>query len=1282
MRWKTASGFTGGRHLRAKMIGHPALALVLALALALGLVLFLCGTARAVPTVIYVDQSADAPGTGTSWDTAYTDLQSALTVAVSGSEIWVAEGTYKPTKLTSASARSASFTLLDGVALYGGFAGTEAARADRNPATHETTLSGDIGTTGVSSDNSFHVVYSSGLTSSAVLDGFTVTGGNANGVVPETQGGGMYNNNGSPTLTNVTFSGNMASYGGGMYNNGSPTLTNVTFSDNTASTSGGGMHNSFSYSTLTNVTFSKNTASAGGGMYNSGSSLILTNVTFSGNSATENGGGMYSFGSYSTLTNVTFSGNSAAFGGGMYNEISSSPTLTNVTFSGNTASTSGGGMWNGSYSSPTLTNCILWGDGYGEIYNDATSSPTVIYSIVQGGHAGTGNKLTDPTFVDAVNGDLHLKAGSPAIDAGTNTGAPATDLGGRARPLDGDGDGTATTDMGAYEVGLWRVDKDATGTNTGVSWTNAFTDLQSALAVASSGDQIWVAEGTYKPTMGTDRTKSFTLLGGVALYGGFDGTETARTDRNPVTHATILSGDIGTTGVSSDNSFHVVYSSGLTSSAVLDGFTVTGGNANGLDFLSPDTYGGGMYNDGSSPTLTNVTFRGNSSVFGGGAMYNDGGSPTLTNVAFIKNSTLMGGGMYNDGSSPTLTNVTFSKNSADSGAGIYDYHGSAPTLTNCILWGDAGGEIIDTGLSASTVTYSIVQGGWTGTGNKNADPLFVDVATDDLHLSAGSPAIDAATNTGAPLADLDGNLRPLDGDGDGTATTDMGAYEHAAMPGIAGLSPTSGPTAGGTTVTITGANLTGASAVSFGTTAATSFTVVSATEITATSPPGSAGAVHVTVATTGGTSASGSADEFTYTAAPSTYTLTYLAGTGGTISGTTPQTVASGASGTAVTAHADPGYHFVSWSDDLTTAARTDTGVTADHTYTATFARDVTHPAPVVELTYRAGTGGSITGTTPQTVATGGSGTPVTAVANAGYHFLAWSDGVATATRTDRALTRDIDVTARFAINTYVVLATAQGHGSVSPASQTVDHAGTATITITPEVGYHIASITVDGSPAAIASPFVLTQVTAAHTVAVTFAPDVVPVFSDVLSSHRFYTAITYLAGLGIVGGYDDGSFGPADTTLRAQVAKMLVLALGDSWGYANGEMPVFTDVPDDGHPYPYPFVMTAVRAGVVVGFADGTFRPYAPITRMQLVRMMVRAAGDRLITPAAGYDPGFTDIKTWSAEDQALVALAKSNGLIQGTGPTTFAPAALATRGQVAQILYNLLQLSPDLGS
>jgi hypothetical protein len=112
------------------------------------------------------------------------------------------------------------------------------------------------------------------------------------------------------------------------------------------------------------------------------------------------------------------------------------------------------------------------------------------------------------------------------------------------------------------------------------SWANS-CGLQYALGLATATDKIWVALGTYYPTTGTDRTVSFTLKNGVGLYGGFDGTETLLTERDPITNVTILSGDIGTTSNINDNSYHVVTSSDRDNSAVLDGFTITNGNANG-----------------------------------------------------------------------------------------------------------------------------------------------------------------------------------------------------------------------------------------------------------------------------------------------------------------------------------------------------------------------------------------------------------------------------------------------------------------------------------------------------------------------------------------------------------------------------------------------------------------------------------------------------------------------------------------------------------------------------
>ena len=653
-----------------------------------------------VGVIRYVDKDANGVGDGQSWEDAYNYLQDALTVAAASDEIRVAEGVYRPDEDADhpdgTDDRTATFRLINGVAIEGGYAGFGESNPDaRDMAAYETVLSGDIGSEGSDSDNSYHVVTADDpdIDNSTVLDGFTITGGNnANGGTVRYGGGllvlGQEGSEPEPTVVNCVFRNNKAYYGGGgiCCSFASPTITKCFFSNNSASS----------------------TACSGGGLRN--------------------------FASDPKVINCIFSGNTAEYGGGMEN-INSSPTVVNCVFSKNTATQKGGGMDNyadPSYSgepesNPSITNCIFWGNqaqvSGDQINNhwalDGSVNPTITYCDIQGGYVGEGNIDVDPRFVHAGNptgadnvfgtldDGLYLRPDSPynCIDKGHERDVdypdvPDDDITGYARPADGDHSGLAGVDMGAYEtVPVWYVKADAEGNNDGTNWTDARNYLQDALVYdAAEGDEIWVAEGTYRPDQGggkilSDRTATFDLRDGVSIYGGFAGTEHSRAWRDWTVNQTILSADIGTPDNQNDNSYHVVKGA---DNAVLDGFTITGGNANGM-YPTPESWGGGMYNDRSSPIVTHCMISGNFANAGGGGMYNQwNSSPTVTNCIFHGNSTShVGGGMHNNGydgfNAPIVTNCTFSGNSAAFGGGMYNSQ-SFSRLTNCTFIGNNAGN--------------------------------------------------------------------------------------------------------------------------------------------------------------------------------------------------------------------------------------------------------------------------------------------------------------------------------------------------------------------------------------------------------------------------------------------------------------------------------------------------------------------------------------------------------------------------------------------------------------
>ncbi len=441
---------------------------------------------------LYVDARVTLTMTdGLTWTTAYTNLQDALAEARYGDEIWVAEGVYYPDEGGGQTNddRGASFALKDGVEIYGGFAGGETERRQRQPRAKVTVLSGDIdrndstdgqgvvtATDNIRGANAYHVIYNSGVSRTAVLDGFTITAGEATAFFPSNNGGGMYNTSSNPQLNQIIFSGNFAFFnGGGMFNiNSNPQLNQVSFSGNSA-TAGGGMYNWGGGSEMRQVSFSGNRADYGGGMYNYVSRLEMRQVSFRGNFAAVAGGGMFNGGGSPEMSQVSFSGNFAGGGGGggMLNS-NSSPRMRQVSFSGNSA-TEGGGMFNNDRSHPHISNSIFWRnaanglmDAPAQITNNF-STATISDTLIQGsggssawmsslGNGGHNLLDADPLFREPIDpaqaptraGNLRLEPGcSPAIDAGDDRAASGpVDLDGAPR-IQGVGGGGV--DLGAYE---------------------------------------------------------------------------------------------------------------------------------------------------------------------------------------------------------------------------------------------------------------------------------------------------------------------------------------------------------------------------------------------------------------------------------------------------------------------------------------------------------------------------------------------------------------------------------------------------------------------------------------------------------------------------------------------------------------------------------------------------------------------------------------------------------------------------------------------------------------
>ncbi|MEM9849177.1 MAG: right-handed parallel beta-helix repeat-containing protein, partial [Bacteroidota bacterium] len=411
--------------------------------------------------IIYVDASKIV-GTndGTSWANAFVSLQDALSINCGTfTQIWVAKGTYYPDEGAGQmdNRRRNSFEMKNELAIYGGFVGNEPPTFDltmRDFELNETILSGDIDQNDNAQDstgNSYHVLlnFNTGLDSTAILDGFTISSANSDGERFEGIGGGMFNLNASPTIRNCIFRGHKSGAGSGIYNyvNSSPTIDNCLFEDNETGFSGGAMlNNSQSSPIISNSFFQNNTADRGGAIVNTNSS-------------------------FPTFINCVIFDNTASNGGAMLNSVLSSPEIVNASIVANKAMEDGGALYSELGASPSIINSIIWGNEANGTTDSTSASiflldqtggnpsnPQISYSLiaVSGGSGsdwntemGTdnGDNLdVDPLFLDQINGDLRVQAGSYAIDNGENTANSTTkDIAGEDRFV-------STIDLGAYEA--------------------------------------------------------------------------------------------------------------------------------------------------------------------------------------------------------------------------------------------------------------------------------------------------------------------------------------------------------------------------------------------------------------------------------------------------------------------------------------------------------------------------------------------------------------------------------------------------------------------------------------------------------------------------------------------------------------------------------------------------------------------------------------------------------------------------------------------------------------
>ncbi|WP_055445089.1 choice-of-anchor Q domain-containing protein [Lacinutrix himadriensis] len=893
-------------------------------------------------SIIYVNHAATGADDGATWSDAFVHLEDALAIATANDQVWVAQGTYIPTT-TNVDPRKATFSVLNGTKLYGGFNTSETTVSQRDITNNVTILSGDLlmddndvitedETT--RQDNAYHVLSMRGSIANVIIDGFTISGGNANGSYyvwgnvntqySDRKGAAVYLN---PIVTS---------------NDVIATIQNCILEKNTATYSsvfaGFGPLNAATHSREFRGDFTN--------------CIIKNNYSLNSSALEYLGSSGQGYRAYGTITNSLFYNNTSVNGASSLALVASTTdsgntgginvTVLNSTFANNIG-VNGSVVEMAQASNSKIRNSIIYNNGSTTPFTITTSGSVVSNSIVEGGQQGATD--VDPLFINSSVNLFQLNTGSPAIDTGDNSFISSTilnDLSGRTRFVN------TTVDMGAYEYGnldcsgvptnivsanetfttvdvswtaggsetVWDisynptgtanfvnvanvsnpytitgldpntiydlivrascvsssgtyssvgtfqtvnpvlfVDDSATGLNDGSSWADAFVNLEDALAIATIETPVWVAQGLYNPsTLDVNpRKATFTIPGDVKVYGGFNTTETLVSERDPKTNVTILSGDLNaddnanlldTEATRQDNAYHVVSIRGNAQNVLVDGFTITGGNANGaadnscstpdID-QSYDLRGGAiyvnpyLYGDSLSATIKNSVLEKNTGtsvavyaaftpcglwnlthdvdfesciirdnysqdlpvmLFSGAQQYLVFAKGSVVNSAFYNNISLNSSSSLYLSAGTTgnatglefeLINTTLSNNNGVNDNVITMIQASNSTVENSIIYGNGTGAGFPIAI---TTSFSVVNNSIVELGmigGSASNPMFVDALNNNFKLSLGSSAIDGGSNASLPAQIVE----DINGNNRIVNTTvDMGAYEYDPTLGV------------------------------------------------------------------------------------------------------------------------------------------------------------------------------------------------------------------------------------------------------------------------------------------------------------------------------------------------------------------------------------------------------------------------------------------------------------------------------------------------------------------